>query len=74
MNTIAKGKDAVLEFLEKESQRRSGKVGEYILTRDNADNLIAIIAGMIFLGTGTVKLQNLNLTMKDGIVINVQQL
>ena len=53
---LAKGKEAVLEHLEKEAQGKAGHAGEYMLVRDEDGKLVAFIAGHSFVDTGTVNL------------------
>ena len=74
MQVVAKGKDAVLKYLEEDAARRSpGHPGEWALTRDDSGNLIAFIAGHSFIGAGTYTLGGNRILVVDGIVINIQQ-
>jgi hypothetical protein len=69
---LAQGKEAVLEYLEREAQAKAGQTGQYLLARDDAGNLVAYIAGHSFIGTGTVTMGGRRMDVVDGIVVNVQ--
>jgi hypothetical protein len=72
MNYIAQGKEAVLKHLEDEARQRSGgKEGQYLLAHDDYGNLVAFIAGHSFIGTGTIAFSGKNLTVSNGIVMDV---
>jgi acetyltransferase-like isoleucine patch superfamily enzyme len=74
MRTIAEGKDAVLNFLENETLKRTDeKPGVYQLVRDDANNLVLFIEGFSFIGSGTVSINGNLLTVADGRVINLQK-
>ncbi len=73
MTTIAEGKEAVLAYLEDEAQTIAGQPGVYRLLRDDAGNLVAIIAGRSFLGTGSYSLGGSRMAVLDGLVVYVQQ-
>ena len=53
MEMIAKGKEAVLDHLEKEARERAGQDGVYALVRDPSAGLVTVIAGHIFSGDGS---------------------
>jgi len=62
-----------LGYLEKEALKRSGgKPGVYSLERDDAGNLVAVIEGHSFIGSGTVSLGGNRLLIVDGIIVNIQ--
>lgn len=73
MKTILEGKAAVLEYLEIETQRISGKTGAYRLVQDDAGNLVAFIAGRSFLGTGSYSIEGKRVLVMDGLVVDVEQ-
>jgi hypothetical protein len=73
VETLAEGKEAVLEYLEKDAQRIAGKPGLYRLVRDDSGNLIAFIAGRSFLGTGTYSIGGNRMIIVDGLVVQVEQ-
>jgi hypothetical protein len=69
METLAEGKEAVLEFLEKDAQRIAGQGGVYRLVRDDSGNLIAFIAGRSFLGTGSYSIGGKRMIVVDGLIV-----
>lgn len=73
MQTVVEGKEAVLDFLEKEAESRAGQPGVYRLLRDDAGNLIAFIAGQSFLGTGSYSIDGNRILVVDGIVVQIDQ-
>ena len=73
METLAEGKEPVLEYLEKDAQRIAGQPGVYRLVRDDSGNLIAFIAGRSFLGTGTYSIGGNRMIIVDGLVVQVEQ-
>jgi hypothetical protein len=72
MTTIAEGKEAVLSYLEEESQKISGKPGIYMLLKDDAGNLVAFIAGRSLVGAGTYSMGGKRMMVVDGLVVQVQ--
>src|SRR5947209_6037661 len=72
MTTIAEGKDEVLAYLERESENIAGQPGVYRLVKDDAGNLVALIAGRSFLGTGSYALAGSRMVVVDGLVVNMQ--
>ena len=73
MTIVAEGKEAVLAYLEQESQNVAGKPGVYRLVRDDAGNLVAFIAGHSFLGTGSYSLDGNRMLVVDGLVMDIQR-
>lgn len=74
MQTLAEGKQAVLDFLENEALRRNDeKLGVYMLQRDDAGNLVLVCAGLSFIGSGTVSLGGNLLTLVDGLMVRAQK-
>lgn len=73
METLAEGKEAVLEFLEKDAQRIAGRPGVYRLVRDDSGNLIAFIAGRSFLGTGSYSVGGKRMIVVDGLIVELDQ-
>ena len=73
METLAEGKEAVLEFLEKDAQRIAGQPGVYRLVRDDSGNLIAFIAGRSFLGTGSYSIGGKRMVVVDGLIVQLDQ-
>ena len=73
METLAEGKDAVIEYLEKDAQRIAGQPGVYRLVRDDYGNLIAFIAGRSFLGTGTYLIGGNRMIVVDGLVVQLEE-
>ena len=71
METLAEGKEAVLEFLEKDAHRIAGQPGVYRLVRDDSGNLIALIAGRSFLGTGSYSIDGNRIIIVDGLVVQL---
>ena len=70
MQTIAQGKDAVLEILENDSLRRTDEEpGVYMLQRDDLGNLVFYLAGFTFIGSGTVSLGGNLLNVIDGRLV-----
>jgi hypothetical protein len=70
---IAKGKDAVLRHLEDESQATTGQAGEYVLARDEAGALWAVIAGHSFVGSGQMLLPGgKSLAFSNGIITDIR--
>jgi hypothetical protein len=74
MTLIVEGKEAVLEFLEKEAERIAGKPGIYRLVKDDAGNLIAFLAGRSFLGSGAYSLDGNRMLVQDGIVVKADSI
>jgi hypothetical protein len=72
-DVIARGKEEVLRYLEGEAQSRAGTPGEYLLARDDAGKLVAVIAGHPFVGSGTVTIDGNRLVIANGIVVAAQQ-
>jgi hypothetical protein len=73
MTTVAEGKEAVLAYLEQETQKSAGKPGVYLLVRDDSGNLIAYIAGHSFMGTGSYSIDGNRMVVVDGAVVHLQQ-
>lgn len=73
METLAEGKEAVLEFLENEARRIAGQPGVYQLLRDDSGSLIAFIAGRSFLGTGSYSIGGKRMIIVDGLVVQLDQ-
>jgi hypothetical protein len=73
VETLAEGKEAVLEYLEKDAQRLAGQPGVYRLVRDDSGNLIAFIAGRSFLGTGTYSVGGNRMIVVDGLIVQLEQ-
>ncbi len=73
MTTVAEGKEAVLAYLEQESQNVAGKPGVYSRVRDDSGNLVAFIAGHSFLGTGSYSLDGNRMLVVDGLVMDIQR-
>ena len=62
-----------MNHLEAEAIKRTGgHAGAYELGRDDAGNLVVIIAGHSFIGSGRVSFGDKRLKVVDGIVVNVQ--
>ena len=72
METLAEGKEAVLEYLEQDAQRIAGQPGVYRLVRDDSGNLIAFIAGRSFLGTGTYSIGGNRMIVVDGLIVQLE--
>lgn len=73
MQTIAEGKEAVLDYLESEALKRTdGKPGQYRLEQDDTGNLVAFIAGYSFIGSGTFSLSS-RVHVVNGIVVDIQK-
>jgi hypothetical protein len=70
VETLVEGKEAVLEYLEKDAQRIAGRPGKYQLLRDDSGNLIAFIAGRSFLGTGVYSIGGNRMIVVDGLVVD----
>jgi hypothetical protein len=74
MQTIAKGKDAVLEYLEDHALAATNEQpGEYILFRDDAGSLVLSFAGHTFFGSGTMSLGGKLLDVTEGRVHKVMK-
>lgn len=73
METLAEGKEVVLDYLEKDAGRIAGQPGVYRLVRDDSGNLIAFIAGRSFLGTGTYAIEGNRMVVVDGLIVQVEQ-
>jgi hypothetical protein len=73
VETLAEGKEAVLEYLEKDAQSIAGQPGVYRLVRDDSGNLIAFIAGRSFLGTGTYSIGGNRMIVVDGLIVQLEQ-
>jgi hypothetical protein len=73
VETLAEGKEAVLEYLEREAERIAGQPGAYRLVRDDLGNLIAFIAGRSFLGTGTYSVGGNRMIVVDGLIVQLEQ-
>ncbi len=73
MTTVAEGKEAVLAYLEQETQNRAGQPGVYVLLRDDSGNLVAFIAGHTFMGTGSYSIDGNRMIVIDGAVVHLQQ-
>ena len=77
METIAKGKEEVLSYLEAHAIGRTGSSpGEYRLIRDNDNRLILIIAGQGFSGNVQIKAgppsDMGNITVVQGIITKIE--
>lgn len=73
METLAEGKEGVLEYLENAAHRIAGQSGVYRLVRDDSGNLIAIIAGRSFLGTGSYSIGGRRILVVDGLIVEFDQ-
>ena len=73
METLAEGKEAVLEYLERDAQRIAGQPGVYRLVRDDSGNLIAFIAGRSFLGTGSYSIGGKRMIFVVGLIVQFEQ-
>jgi hypothetical protein len=74
MKTLAEGKEAVLDFLENETLKRTNeKPGVYMSQRDDAGNLVLFFAGFTFIGSGSVSLSGNLLVVVDGSVVRSQK-
>jgi hypothetical protein len=73
MTTIAEGKDAVLARLEQEAQDIVGRPGVYRLVRDDSGNLVAVIAGRSFVGTGSYSIDGNRMAVIDGLIVHVEK-
>src|SRR5262245_26753595 len=51
LRTLVKGKEEVLRYLEEQSKALAGAPGEYMIARDDAGELMAVIAGHSFVGS-----------------------
>jgi len=71
MTNLFEGKEAVLKHLEEEARKRTGgKDGVYALRVDDAGTLVAIIAGHIFVGTGTTTWGGQKMTLVNGVLVH----
>lgn len=73
MTTIAEGKEAMLAYLEQEAQDIAGRPGVYRLVKDDSGNLVAIVAGHSFVGTGSFSLGGSRMEVRNGLLVDVQQ-
>jgi len=74
MQTIAKGKEGVLNYLEDRSLAATDEVlGEYVLFRDDAGNLVLSFAGHTFFGAGTISLSGKLLEVVEGRLCNIKK-
>ncbi len=74
MDMIAKGKNDVLAYLEEKArQKTGGQDGEYVLVQSDTGELIAIVAGHTFIGSGTVTLSGMQAQVNNGIWIDVKK-
>ena len=73
METLAEGKEAVLEYLEKDAQRIAEQPGVYRLVRDDSGNVTAFIAGRSFLGTGTYSIGGNRMIVVDRLIVQLEQ-
>ena len=71
--TVAEGKEAVLAYLEQETQNTARQPGVYQLVRDDSGNLVAFIAGHSFIGTGSYSIDGNRMVVVDGMLVHVQQ-
>ena len=73
MEVFLKGKQAVLDHLEKDALERSGgHEGAYLLAHDDSGDLVAVIAGRIFIAqTGTIDTADKEADVVNGIVTNL---
>ncbi len=73
MTTIADGKENVLAYLEQQAQDIAGQPGAYRLIKDDAGNLVALIAGRSFVGTGSYAVDGNRMVVVDGLIVQIQQ-
>jgi len=74
MQTIAQGKEAVLDFLEDHALAATNEQpGVYRLFRDDAGNLVLSFAGHTFIGSGTVSLNGNLLDVLDGRILKLNK-
>ncbi len=70
--TIVSGKEDVLRYLEERSRASAGTPGEYLIARDDAGELMAVIAGHSFVGSGTLSVGGKKLVLEEGLVTQVR--
>lgn len=73
MQTIAQGKDAVLNYLENALKDINKDPGAYMLQRDDAGNLVLFFAGLTFICSGTVYFSGNLLDVLDGRMHKLQK-
>lgn len=77
LETLVRGKDAVLDYLEQDAQRRTGKAGVYQIVGNDLGERIVVIAGHAFscqfhlsaasmVDTGTMRYEN-------GIMVEIEE-
>jgi hypothetical protein len=71
MKIIAEGKEAVITHLEQEALKTAREPGNYLLGEDDDGNLVAIIAGRSFIGSGTYMWDGNRMTVMNGLVVQI---
>lgn len=74
MQTLAQGKEAVLDFLENTALTTTNEQPcIYALQRDDAGNLVLFFSGYAFIGAGTISVSGNLLDVADGRVIRASK-